>query len=113
MMSVIGALAGLAEQTSFMVDTAIYFGMVAIVALSLGFLYRRAGVPFLGCSVPVMVGGLSVSAVAMRLAFVAAGATGVELLPYASDSDWVYNNEQNVALVNEFLGSSRFSASAS
>jgi len=104
-MSVIGALAGLAEQTRFMVDTAIYFGFVSIVALSLGFMYRRAGVPFLGCSVPVMAGGLTVSAVATRLAFAAAGAAGVELLPYASDSDWVYNNEQNVGLVNEFLGS--------
>jgi len=104
-MSVIGALAGLAEQTRFMVDTAIYFGFVSIVALSLGFMYRRAGVPFLGCSVPVMVGGLTVSAVATRLVFAAAGAAGVELLPYASDSDWVYNNEQNVGLVNEFLGS--------
>jgi len=105
MMSVIGALAGLTEQTRFMVDTAIYFGFVAIVALSLGFMYRRAGVPFLGCSVPVMAGGLTVSAVATRLAFAAAGAAGVELLPYASDNDWVYNNEQNVGLVNEFLGS--------
>jgi branched-chain amino acid transport system permease protein len=75
------------------------------VALSLGFMYRRAGVPFLGCSVPVMMGGLTVSAVAMRLAFIAAAAAGVELLPYASDSDWVYNNEQNVGLVNEFLES--------
>ena len=75
------------------------------MALSLGFMYRRAGVPFLGCSVPVMAGGLTVSAVATHLAFAASGAAGVELLPYASDSDWVYNNEQNMGLVNEFLGS--------
>lgn len=92
-------------QTRFLVDTAVYYGLVAIVALSLGFMYRRAGVPFLGCSVPIMMGGLTVSAVAMRLAFVAAAAAGVELLPYASDSDWAYNNEQNVGLVNEFLES--------
>jgi branched-chain amino acid transport system permease protein len=105
LMELLCGLVSMSQQTLFMVDTAMYFGMVAIVALSLGFMYRRAGVPFLGCSVPVMVGGLSVSAVATRLAFVAAGAAGVELLPYASDSDWVYNNEQNVALVNEFLES--------
>ncbi len=92
-------------QTRFLVDTAVYYGLVAIVALSLGFMYRRAGVPFLGCSVPIMMGGLTVSAVAMRLALVAAAAAGVELLPYASDSDWAYNNEQNVGLVNEFLES--------
>ena len=55
--------------------------------------------------VPIMMGGLTVSAVATRLAFVAVAAAGVELLPYASDSDWVYNNEQNVGLVNEFLES--------
>ena len=92
-------------HTHFLVDTAVYYGLVAIVALSLGFMYRRAGVPFLGCSVPIMMGGLTVSAVAMRLAFVAAATAGVELLPYASDSDWAYNNEQNVGLVNEFLES--------
>jgi branched-chain amino acid transport system permease protein len=98
-------LVSMSWQTRFVVDTAIYYGLVAIVALSLGFMYRRAGVPFLGCSMPVMMGGLTVSAVAMRLAFVAAAAAGVALLPYASDSDWAYNNEQNVGLVNEFLES--------
>jgi len=99
------SLVSMSWHTRFLVDTAVYYGLVAIVALSLGFMYRRAGVPFLGCSVPIMMGGLTVSAVAMRLAFVAAAAAGVELLPYASDSDWAYNNEQNVGLVNEFLES--------
>ncbi len=75
------------------------------MALSLGFMYRRAGVPFLGSSVPFMAGGYTVSAVSARLAFAAARAAGVELLPYASESGWVYNNEQNVALANEFLAS--------
>jgi len=105
MMEPLSGLVSMPQQTRFLVDTSVYYGLVAIVALSLGFMYRRAGVPFLGCSVPVMMGGLTVSAVAMRLAFVAAAAAGVELLPYASDSDWAYNNEQNVGLVNEFLES--------
>lgn len=91
-------------QTRFIVDTLIYYALFSIVALSLSFMYGRAGVPFLGCSVPVLAGGIVVSAVTTRLAFAAAGAAGVELLPYLSDLDWTYHSERNVALVNEFLG---------
>ncbi|MBN2335745.1 branched-chain amino acid ABC transporter permease [Candidatus Bathyarchaeota archaeon] len=99
-----GVLACLTGQSRFVVDTLIYYALFAIVALSLSFMYRRAGVPFLGCSVPVLTGGLVVSAVTTRLAFAVAGAGGIELLPYLSENDWVYNSEENVALVNGFLG---------
>jgi branched-chain amino acid transport system permease protein len=105
MMELLRGLVSMPWQTCFLVDTAVYYGLVAIVALSLSFMYRRAGVPFLGRSVPFMAGGYTVSALSARLAFAAAKAAGVELLPYASESGWVYNNEQNVSLVNEFLES--------
>jgi branched-chain amino acid transport system permease protein len=105
MMEPLDGLVSMSQQTRFFVDIMVYYGLVAIVALSLGFMYRRAGVPFLGCSVPFMAGGCTVSALSARLAFAAAEAAGVGLLPYASEGGWVYNNEQNVALVNEFLGS--------
>lgn len=104
MMELLHGLVSFSWSTRFIVDTLIYYALFSIVALSLSFMYGRAGVPFLGCSVPVLAGGLVVSAVTTRLAFAAAGAAGVELLPYLSDLDWVYNSEQNVALVDEFLG---------
>ena len=103
MIELLSGLASSSWQTRFIVDSLVYYALFSIVALSLSFMYGRAGVPFLGCSVPVLAGGLVVSAVTTRLAFAAAGAAGVELLPYLSENDWVYNSEENVALVDEFL----------
>jgi len=104
MLGLLCGLVSMSWQTRFIVNSLIYYALFSIVALSLSFMYGRAGVPFLGCSVPVLAGGLMVSAVTTRLAFAAAGAAGVELLPYLSENDWVYNSEENVALVDEFLG---------
>jgi len=105
MMEPLSGLVSMSLQTRFLVDASVYYGLVAIVALSLGFMYRKADIPFLRSSVPFMAGWCTVSALSARLAFTATEAAGVELLPYASESGWVCNNEQNVALANEFLES--------
>lgn len=85
------------------VDIAMYFGLFVIVAMALNFQYGNAGIPNMGCAVQVIVGGFTVSAISTRLIFTLASSAGVELLPWANDFDWVYNNPANVRMVNEFI----------
>lgn len=100
MMGVLGGLVFQITGTSrLIVDIAMYFGLFVIVAMALNFQYGNAGVPNMGCAVQVITGGFTVSAVTTRLVFTFVQAAGVELLPFASDFDWVYNNQYNVAVM--------------
>ncbi len=105
MIDIIGLLVGEISGTSrLIVDIAIYFGLFVIVAMALNFQYGNAGVPNMGCAVQVITGGFTVSAITTRVTFMIVKAAGVELLPFASDFDWVYNNQYNVSvLTNSFL----------
>ncbi len=97
-------MAAISEQARIIVDHAMYFGLFFTVALSLGFQYGKAGVPNLGCAVSALAGGSTVSAITSRVAFKLVEMAGVDLLPYSSAYDWVYNNEQNVkVLVDGYL----------
>jgi len=92
------------EGTSrLIVDIAMYFGLFVIVAMALNFQYGNAGIPNMGCAVQVIIGGFTVSAITTRLIFTLAGNAGVEILPWTSDYDWVYNSPVNVNIVNSWL----------
>ena len=105
MIDIIGLLVGEISGTSrLIVDIAIYFGLFVIVAMALNFQYGNAGVPNMGCAVQVIAGGFTVSAITTRVTFMILQAAGVELRPFASDFDWVYNNQYNVSvLTNSFI----------
>lgn len=106
MLDLIGNLVAVSGQARLVVDIAMFFGLFVIIAMSINFQYGNAGVPNMGCAVQVIVGGFTVSAITTRLCFWIVKQAGVELLPYASDFDWVYNNQINVSvLTNEYLTS--------
>ena len=85
------------------VDIAMYFGLFVIVAMALNFQYGNAGIPNMGCAVQVITGGFTVSAVTVRLMFTMIEGAGVELMPWAEDFDWVYNNPANVRTANTYI----------
>lgn len=87
------------------VDIAMYFGLFVIVAMALNFQYGNAGIPNMGCAVQVIVGGFTVSAITTRLIFTMVEAAGIELMPWANDFDWTYNNPANVRMANGYIGS--------
>lgn len=97
----VGAVQGVSR---LIVDIAMYFGLFVIVSMALNFQYGNAGIPNLGCAVSVITGGFTVSAITLRLIFTILGSAGVELLPWATDFDWTYNNPANVALANDYIG---------
>lgn len=111
MIGLIGSLAAVSGMARLVVDIAMYFGLFLIVAMALNFQYGNAGVPNMGCAVQVIIGGFTVSALTTRLIFLIVKKAGVELLPYASDFDWVYNNFYNVSvLTNDYLKTHPFLA---
>ena len=85
------------------VDIAMYFGLFVIVAMALNFQYGNAGIPNMGCAVQVITGGFTVSALTVRLMFTMVEGAGVELIPWADDFDWVYNNPANVRTANQYI----------
>jgi len=85
------------------VDIAMYFGLFVIVAMALNFQYGNAGIPNMGCAVQVITGGFTVSALTVRLMFTMIEGAGVELIPWAEDFDWVYNNPANVRTANQYI----------
>lgn len=85
------------------VDIAMYFGLFVIVAMALNFQYGNAGIPNMGCAVQVITGGFTVSALTVRLMFTMIEGAGVELMPWAEDFDWVYNNPANVRTANTYI----------
>lgn len=96
MLDIIGCLVAQDTTTRLIIDIALYFGLLVIVAMGLNFQYGNAGVPNFGCAVQVIVGGFTVSAITTRLIFFIVQQSGVVLKPYESDYDWVYNNFWNV-----------------
>jgi len=105
MIEIISSLVYEVTGTSrLIVDIAMYFGLLVIVAMALNFQYGNAGVPNMGSAVQVIVGAFTVSGITTRVAFLVVQMAGVQLLPYGSDYDWVYNNEVNVhVLTNPFI----------
>ncbi len=92
--------------SQLIVDIAMFFGLFVIVAMALNFQYGNAGVPNMGCAVQVIAGGFTVSAITTRVTFMAVKAAGELLKPYATDFDWVYNNQYNIQVItNPFLES--------
>lgn len=96
-------VAAVTGNARLIVDIAMYFGLFVIVAMALNFQYGNAGIPNMGCAVQVIVGGFTVSALTTRLIFTMVEAGGVELLPWATDFDWVYKNPVNVDLTNDYI----------
>lgn len=95
----IGALASVSPvEVAFL---AINFGLLLIVALAFNLQWTNAGVPNLACSVSILMGGMTVSAITTRITFFMVQLAGVELLPFVSDHDWVFNNEYNVRTVTD------------
>ncbi|MGD2200407.1 MAG: branched-chain amino acid ABC transporter permease, partial [Candidatus Bathyarchaeota archaeon] len=104
MIDLLSTLVAVSGQARLIVDIAMYFGLFVIVAMALNFQYGNAGVPNMGCAVQVIVGGFTVSALTTRLTFWIVKQAGVQLLPYSSNYDWVYNNVRNVSvLANGYL----------
>jgi len=87
----------------FLVDFWVHFGLLLVVALGMNWVWGWAGLPFLGSSVPVLVGGFTVSAVTCRVVYLLASAAGVGLLPWGGEG-WVYNSEFNSGLAEQWLG---------
>ncbi|MCX6642988.1 MAG: branched-chain amino acid ABC transporter permease [Candidatus Bathyarchaeota archaeon] len=85
------------------VDIAMFFGLLVIVAMACNFQYGNAGIPNMGCAVQVIIGAFGVSAVTTRVAFYVVQAAGVKLIPYASDYDWLYNNPINIKMTGVYL----------
>jgi len=104
MIDLLSNLVAVSGSARLIVDIAMYFGLFVIVAMALNFQYGNAGVPNMGCAVQVIVGGFTVSALTTRLTFWIVSQAGVQMLPYSSDYDWVYNNFRNVSvLANGYL----------
>lgn len=85
------------------VDIAMFFGLLVIVAMACNFQYGNAGIPNMGCAVQVIIGAFGVSAITTRVTFYVVQAAGVQLIPYASDYDWLYNNPANIKLTGAYL----------
>jgi branched-chain amino acid transport system permease protein len=77
--------------------------MMLIVAFATEHMLGFAKIPAFVNRIPVLIGAFTVSAVSMRLIFAVAASAGIELLDYGSEQGWIYNNLENVKLVNEFL----------
>jgi branched-chain amino acid transport system permease protein len=85
------------------VDIAMFFGLLVIVAMALNFQYGNAGIPNMGCAVQVIIGAFSVSAIVMRVMFTVIAASGVPLDNWNDPFKWIYSNPANVALANTYI----------
>jgi branched-chain amino acid transport system permease protein len=95
--------ANIATNYRVIIDIAMYFGLFVIVTMSLNFQYGNAGIPNMGCAVQVIVGGFAVSYFATRLSFFLLTIGGINLLPYESNYDWIYNNPFNIVTINNYI----------
>lgn len=80
-----------------------YFFMILSVAQGMALIIGYGRLHYLGFSVPVLVGGLTVSALTCRLAYIFAEMGGVSLMPWTSADTWVENSQTNAGLVSAFL----------
>jgi branched-chain amino acid transport system permease protein len=87
----------------FLVDFLVHSGLLLVVALAMNWVWGWAGLPFLGPSVSVLVGGFTLSAVTSRLIYFLASAAGAGLLPWDGEG-WMYNSEFNAGLAEQWLG---------
>jgi branched-chain amino acid transport system permease protein len=85
------------------VDIAMFFGLLVIVAMALNFQYGNAGIPNMGCAVQVIIGAFSVSAIVVRLDFWIASMAGVKLDDWNDPFKWIYSNPNNVIATNAFF----------
>jgi branched-chain amino acid transport system permease protein len=90
------------------VDLAMFFGLYVITAIALNFQYGNAGVPNMGCAVSVSIGGFTVSMIVTRIVFWMGEQVGIAILPHTSNYDWIYNNQLNVSMMNDFLQKNTF-----
>lgn len=95
--------AAIVGTSRLIVDIAIFFGLLVIVAMALNFQYGNAGIPNMGCAVQVIIGAFSVSAVIVRLDFWIASMAGVKLDDWNDPFKWVYSNPNNVIATNVFF----------
>ena len=87
----------------FLADFLVHFGLLLVVALGLNWVWGWAGLPFLGSSVPMLVGGFTVSAVTSRVVYLLASASDAGLLPWGGEG-WIQNSEFNAGLTEQWLG---------
>ncbi|MFA5868806.1 MAG: branched-chain amino acid ABC transporter permease [Candidatus Bathyarchaeia archaeon] len=95
--------AEIAGTNRLIVDIAMFFGLLLIVAMALNFQYGNAGIPNMGCAVQVIIGAFSVSAIVVRLDFWIASMAGVKLDDWNDPFKWIYSNPNNVIATNEFF----------
>ncbi|OGD56698.1 hypothetical protein A3K78_05680 [Candidatus Bathyarchaeota archaeon RBG_13_52_12] len=85
------------------VDIAMFFGLLVIVAMALNFQYGNAGIPNMGCAVQVIIGAFSVSAIVVRVMLTIVASAGVPLQDWTNDFNWVYTSAVNTDLLNKFI----------
>ena len=86
------------------IDTAMFFGLFFIVALALNFQYGNAGVPNLACALSASIGAYTVSAVVTRVIYWIGVQAGLDILPLASESDWIKHNDcVNAEMMNDYI----------
>jgi len=103
-LSILSSLPMAIEGTNrLVVDIAMFFGLLVIVAMALNFQYGNAGIPNMGCAVQVIIGAFSVSAIVMRVMFTVIAAAGVPLDNWNDPFKWIYSNPGNVNLANTYL----------
>ena len=107
MIGTLGSMTAFAYQRE-VIDLAMTFGLFFIVTMALNFQYGNAGVPNLACALPASVGGYVVSAIVTRLIFWIGMQARLDILPWASERDWIRNNCVNVDIMNDYLQSHAF-----
>jgi branched-chain amino acid transport system permease protein len=104
MIGILGSMTGVAYQR-YVIDLAMMFGLFFIVTLALNLQYGNAGVPNLACALSASVGGYVVSAIITRLVLWIGLQAGLDILPWASNRDWMRNNCVNISTMNDYLQS--------
>lgn len=103
-LGILSAQPAVIEGTSrLIVDIAMFFGLLVIVAMALNFQYGNAGIPNMGCAVQVIIGAFTVSALVLRIMFSVTAAAGVPLADWNDPFKWIYSNPVNVGLTTTFL----------
>jgi ABC-type branched-subunit amino acid transport system permease subunit len=90
-------------DSSTLVYTVAYFFMIYTVAKGMALIIGHKRLLYLALSVPVLIGGLTASAVTTRLTYLFAEMNKVTLLPWASAVDWVENSRVNADLVSNYI----------
>jgi branched-chain amino acid transport system permease protein len=86
------------------IDAAINFGLITIVAMALNLQYSNAEVPNLASGLSVTMGGFAVSIIVSRLVYWVGAQVGLEILSIGSSTDWAnHNNCFNVDVMNAFI----------